>query len=567
MKYHNGETVSVGDRVKSSAERDVVIYDLDGRLISQTLGNGQRTLTYNPNGNITAISGDTNQTYGYDTLNRLTAANDDANSLAWEYDANGNRLSQDNSGTVTAYTLDPASNRLTAIAATTYSYDANGNLINDGNHTYQYDAQNRLIAIDNGDTAEYHYNPLGQRILKIALDENCGDNGKHKGDDKDREKGKKQRDEGDKYHHNNQHEWHENITCIERHRKEKDDHKKHDGKEEKDKESARQREHNRQNHGYSERHFAYDDHRLLGEYNRKGKVVQETIWLGNLPVATVKHGKVYAIHSDHLGTPRVITDKTNLEIWRWDSDPFGMAAANEDPDGDRRLFSYNLRFPGQYFDKETGKHYNYFRDYDPVTGRYIESDPIGLVGGSNTYTYVRGNPLRQIDPSGLFCTSDFLWHYIFGQGKAIYLSSVGLLGSFQNAGSVRNATSSFHGVVQQKAVDMAKSLCQGGNCNKPSTASAQFYVNDSVSTNVTNDECLFSVGHSAFFRKAGCTVTANCSSRTYSYSCGMNFWINDAFIDALDIYDSVPGNQDAPQGTPFKIYANWQESTSGAGGF
>ena len=62
---------------------------------------------------------------------------------------------------------------------------------------------------------------------------------------------------------------------------------------------------------------------------------------------------------------------------------------------------YNLRFPGQYYMPETGLFYNYFRDYDPQTGRYIESDPIGLGGGINTYAYVGNSPLKAIDPFGL----------------------------------------------------------------------------------------------------------------------------------------------------------------------
>jgi len=97
-----------------------------------------------------------------------------------------------------------------------------------------------------------------------------------------------------------------------------------------------------------------------------------------------------------------VADATATTVWRWDQgEPFGVNAANEDPDGNSVAFDLPLRLPGQYFDKETGIHYNYFRDYDAGLGRYVESDPIGLRGGLNTYTYVDLRPLDQADLSGL----------------------------------------------------------------------------------------------------------------------------------------------------------------------
>lgn len=114
-----------------------------------------------------------------------------------------------------------------------------------------------------------------------------------------------------------------------------------------------------------------------------------------------QQAQVYYIQPDHLNTPRVITDGNSNVVWRWDNgEPFGSNVANENPGG-QGPFSYNLRFPGQYYDKETNLHYNYYRDYDPATGRYIESDPIGLAGGINTYAYVDSNPLVFYDPTGL----------------------------------------------------------------------------------------------------------------------------------------------------------------------
>jgi RHS repeat-associated protein len=119
------------------------------------------------------------------------------------------------------------------------------------------------------------------------------------------------------------------------------------------------------------------------------------VWVGDSPVAVTvpqTRGQFY-IAPDHLGAPHQIAADRGAVVWQWNHDPFG----NGDPLG---RFSYDLRFPGQYFDQATRLHYNYFRDYDSRTGRYIESDPIGLAGGINTYAYVGGNPVSRKDPKG-----------------------------------------------------------------------------------------------------------------------------------------------------------------------
>jgi RHS repeat-associated protein len=149
--------------------------------------------------------------------------------------------------------------------------------------------------------------------------------------------------------------------------------------------------------------YAYDEQgQLFGEYAANGTPVQETVYLGSQPVAVLSTSILY-VYADHIDTPRVLAKSTDGTIvWRWDSsDPFGAMAPNEDPANVGVSFTYNPRFPGQLFDKETGRYYNYFRDYDPQTGRYIQSDPIGLEGGINTYAYVGGDPVQYFDAPGL----------------------------------------------------------------------------------------------------------------------------------------------------------------------
>ena len=133
-----------------------------------------------------------------------------------------------------------------------------------------------------------------------------------------------------------------------------------------------------------------------------------------MPIAAVIKGQTYAVHSDHLNTPRKLTQPDGQVAWQWAYSAFG----DEQPTiGAKRFTSestnpttgatsipevtFNLRYPGQYFDKETKLHYNYFRSYAPGTGRYTQGDPIGLDGGWNRFAYVGGNPLSYTDPTGL----------------------------------------------------------------------------------------------------------------------------------------------------------------------
>jgi RHS repeat-associated protein len=104
------------------------------------------------------------------------------------------------------------------------------------------------------------------------------------------------------------------------------------------------------------------------------------------------------IHPDHLGTPHKMTDSTGTVVWSAYYKPFGAATITVS------TITNNLRFPGQYYDAETGLNYNLNRDYNQSIGRYIEVDPIGIEEGENhlLYVYAENNPLSNIDRLGLF---------------------------------------------------------------------------------------------------------------------------------------------------------------------
>ncbi|MDR3443702.1 RHS repeat-associated core domain-containing protein [Dyella sp.] len=146
--------------------------------------------------------------------------------------------------------------------------------------------------------------------------------------------------------------------------------------------------------------FAYDEaSQLIGEY---GGTSRDYVWLGNLPVATIDTASgvsaVSYVHVDGLNTPRAIADASGHIVWQL---PYQTNGFGEQPPVSANGFTYNLRFPGQYYDAESGIAQNVNRDYEAATGRYLQSDPSGLNGGANTYSYVSGGPLGKVDPSGL----------------------------------------------------------------------------------------------------------------------------------------------------------------------
>jgi len=202
--------------------------------------------------------------------------------------------------------------------------------------------------------------------------------------------------------------------------------------------------------------YVYDrQHHLLYEQSANG-ARRNYVWLGDIPLAVVDQtangtlAAVYFIETDFTNTPRYLrraSGNLNQPVWHWPIAPYGNTAAQEDPDGDGAKVTFNLRYPGQYYDSESGLHYNHTRFFNPRTGRYLQPDLLKLEGGINVYTYANGNPVHYMDPTG---TS---W---WGFASAIFNSAKSFLGFAQKVDKVEKAVN-----TAQKAEKSANAMARG----------------------------------------------------------------------------------------------------------
>ena len=328
-------------------------FDGYGRLVSYPLGNPNgagisagvmRTLAFDAAGRIVGYSHSIpinwDQVFAYDGLDRLTAANlTGGNTYGYAYDATGNRTQTTINGTSYTSTVSTTSNWYTNVAT------AAGGATSQG-----YDAAGNLTSDANG---AYTYSGRGR--LQSAL--RSGSTFSYL------------------YNAFGQRVYKAGPAAV-------------------------------VTSGAA--NYVYDEAgHLVGEYDSTGKAIYETVYLGDMPVAAltqpaIGQTNVSFIYADHLNTARVIVRAVDQSIvWSWGAnEPFGQTQANSNPNS-LGTFIYNPRFPGQVADTESGWFYNWHRDYNPALGRYVQSDPIGLTGGSmSTYSYVNSNPNSIYDATG-----------------------------------------------------------------------------------------------------------------------------------------------------------------------
>jgi len=377
----------------TATEFSSYIYNGAGRITSLT-----QQLFYPADSDPThssIASGNTTWAVSYDAVGRITTfdVSGGGDTASFGYDANGNRASSTKvTGGQTfsrTYSGEGSSNRLLGFTQTgavstsvTYGYNANGDLTSDGLRSFAYNAEGRLSdattgAHDFSPTTRYAHNALGQRVFKTEPQYPPAEG-----------------DENDPGFFASLVAFFTKMWAAPLNDSEK--------------------------LGFG---YLYDEEgTLLAEIGTGGATTWGSthyIYLptasGPLPVAAiVNNTDFYAVHADHLNTPRRLTDPYGQPVWQWAYSAFG----EEKPTLAKNRFAnlettpnpgvtnavnikFNLRYPGQYFDEESGLHYNYFRSFSPTSGRYTQADPIGLDGGWNRFGYALGDALGVFDDDGM----------------------------------------------------------------------------------------------------------------------------------------------------------------------
>jgi len=401
---------------------DARSYDTRHRLGTWTLGSLiSKTTTWQDDDTITGITDNlnsaNNRTFGYDEIHRLTTANGPWGSGSYSYDANGNRLSKTEGASSTSYTYTAGTNRLATATGSepgTYTCDSNGNTAGDGTHTYQYSQRDRLATADSGTTGSDSYDGDGRRVLKTAggvttlyfydpdgklLEEYIPATATGKdyvwlpgtyGPLARVDFGLADTDNGDvlrctKSSSNVHLDWSLDSASgpfvVER-----------------------------------STSFTFSSPQYLGPA-QSTKTFDDGV-LGNTTAYAYEVFRrtltdtLYFYHADHLGTPLAMTNGAGAFVWRAEHTPFGGIYAMP-----VATIENNLRFPGQYWDGETGLSQNWHRDYAALLGRYYEADPwehwadrrCGILNPQEAifplppspYEYTHGNPIVRKDPSGL----------------------------------------------------------------------------------------------------------------------------------------------------------------------
>jgi RHS repeat-associated protein len=397
------------------------------RTVTQTIGTGTATTA-----TVTTELYQTPFTWaaGYDNRNRLTSFNRAGSEQSYSYDANSNRLTSiakkvsdtdidgvfeatDRAATTAQnLNIEQNSNKLlgfnqsvltqataangtrrtvsNVISSINYQLDANGNLTSDGLRSFDYNAENRLGQVQitqSGEAAKitYLHNAQGQRVFKS--------------EPQSAQTLPNETELGTTFT-----DWlKKNFSWL----------------------YAQAQTNATLGTSYSYGEAGLPSWGMTGEYGNGGATSTgrtEYIWLPTddgsaIPIAMFRNNRYYNIHSDHLGTPRLVTDDQAKPVWQWaysafgDNKPTGILKATTNPNAaitnqpvllqaTTPATVLNKRMPGQYFDSETGLAQNFMREYMSSQGKYTQNDPIGLEGGWSRTLYANANALKNIDPTG-----------------------------------------------------------------------------------------------------------------------------------------------------------------------